>query len=36
MGSDGDLASGDEMRGDVGALKTGQFSISTNNDGWTY
>jgi hypothetical protein len=33
IGSDADLARGDEMRGDVGALMIGQFSVSTNNDG---
>jgi len=36
MGSDADLARGDEMRGDVGAATVGQFSVSVNKDGWAH
>lgn len=32
MGSDADLARGDEMRGDVGALTIGRFPVPMNND----
>jgi hypothetical protein len=35
MGSDADLARGDEMRGDVGALLS-VSSLSINSDSWTY
>ena len=36
IGSDADLARGDEMRGDVGALTIGHFSVPANNNDWTY
>lgn len=35
MGSDADLARGDEMRGDVGALRS-VSSVSINNESWAY